>query len=191
MRRFVAVDLETTGVNPYQDYIVEVGLAGESPHTGSYFEEEFSLDFPEEAMSAGAAAVNGWGKRQFAGILIPPAAEELLRTALTDVHIVGKNPNFDESFLRFWWNQHQRNEPVPWHHRMVDVGTLAWGSDCAAKGFNADCFPLPPNVEDVERMTGIMRETVRGRKAKGEYHSALCDARWAYQVFRSIVPKES
>jgi DNA polymerase III epsilon subunit-like protein len=29
MRRFVAVDLETTGLDPVQDFIAEVGLAGE------------------------------------------------------------------------------------------------------------------------------------------------------------------
>jgi hypothetical protein len=65
MRRFVAVDLETTGVDPYADFIVEVGMAGEDYITGRYFEIVFSLSFPEGAMSAGAAAVNGWGKRDF------------------------------------------------------------------------------------------------------------------------------
>jgi hypothetical protein len=40
----------------------------------------------------------------------------------------------------------------------------------------------PPKTDDVERMLGIPRETVDG------FHTALFDARWAYEAFRQIVP---
>jgi len=192
-RRFVAVDLETTGVDPKQDYIIEVGLAGEAPD-GHYFESEFSLPFPEEAMSEGAAAVNGWGKRLFPRLMENGPAIDYLATMLDDVYIVGKNPSFDEAFLRLFlcgdlrsrWSGY--SPKWPWHHRLVDVGCLAWGA-CNAlemQVIKKDKNPLshPPNVEQVETMVGSMRSKV------GEYHTALLDARWAYGIFRSIVPKE-
>lgn len=192
MRRFVAVDLETTGLNPQQDYIAEVGLAGEDYVTGRYFEMAFSLDFPEGAMSAGAAAVNGWGKRAFAPEVEWQWAAAYLTSQLHDVHIVGKNPQFDADFLHVFLQQ-EGLPTRPWHHRLVDVGMLAWGANCASiealrrrkKPGVAPPIPWdqPPNVEKVEEMVRIPREKVDG------FHTALCDARWAYEVFRNIVPK--
>lgn len=187
-RRFVAVDLETTGVDPRQDYIIEVGLAGEGPE-GHYFEYEFSLRFPEGAMSKGAAAVNGWGKRLFPEPLSHVNACDYLVETLRDVHIVGKNPHFDEAFLRQFLRDHSRtniyrgyNPQWPWHHRLVDVGCLAWGADCEARGgTKMPTWDQPPSVEKVEEMTGSMRSK------RGEYHTALLDARWAYGILRSIV----
>lgn len=192
MRRFVAVDLETTGIDAQQHYIAEVGLTGEDYATGNYFELAFSLDFPDGAMTKGAAAVNGWGQRQFAPHVDHYWAVAYLTSQLNDVHIVGKNPHFDESFLRVF--MFERGVTPAWHHRLVDVGGLAWGwynaIHNAKEPHPAEWWKdQPPNVEDVEKMVGIERETVPGFDQK-QYHTALCDARWAYQVFRHIVPKE-
>jgi DNA polymerase III alpha subunit (gram-positive type) len=186
MRRFVAVDLETTGVDPVHDFIVEVGLAGQDYISGKYFETSFSLDFPPRAMTHGAAAVNGWGKRQFAPIVTYDWAAGYLTSQLNDVHIVGKNPWFDEQFLQTFLRENGLDQ-IPWHHRLVDVGCLAWGSYQRDTMFGTDeskaRVDLPPNVEEVERMLGIPRETVDG------FHTALLDARWAYEAFRNIVPE--
>lgn len=187
MRRFVAVDLETTGVDYKQDYICEVGLAGEK-HDGSYFETAFSLDIPDGSMSEGAAKVNGWGQRQFAPIVTQMWAVGFLNEVLDDVHIVGKNPHFDESFLQeFFRDYGKKDYPMqyPWHHRLVDVGCLAWShlKLTNLKGETAPVWLYPPNVEQVERAMNIPRETVDG------FHTALTDARWAYKVFRHLLPK--
>jgi hypothetical protein len=195
MRRFVAVDLETTGVDPNQDYIIEVGMAGEDYITGRYFEMSFALDFPEDAMSEGAAAVNGWGKRDFGPTIDYHLAATYMVSQLNDVHIVGKNPWFDVSFLQNLMLKSgviERNYPqrMPWHHRLVDVGCLAWGSYQRDTMFGTDeskaRILIPPNVEDVERMLGIPREQVQTQN--GLFHTALLDARWAYEAFRNIVP---
>src|SRR3954453_18267507 len=99
MRRFVAVDLETTGVDPYTDLIVEVGMAGEDYITNRYFEMSFALDFPHERMSSGAAAVNGWGKREFGPTVSHEWASAYIVSQLNDVYIVGKIPWLDAAFL--------------------------------------------------------------------------------------------
>lgn len=192
MRRFVSVDLETTGLDPAQDYIAEVGLVGEDYVTGHYFELAFSLAFPDGAMSAGAAAVNGWGRRDFAPEVDWQWAAGYLTSQLNDVHVVGKNPGFDTDFLHFFLKEAGLPGGHPWHHRMVDVGNLAWGYiACEYTKFDIGKSPWtqPPNVEEVEKMIGIKREIVHGSN-EAEYHTALCDARWNYRVFRSIVPKE-
>jgi hypothetical protein len=179
MRRFVAVDLETTGVDPHTDFIVEVGMAGEDYITGRYFEMSFALDFPHERMSEGAAKVNGWGKRQFGPTVDYGWASGYLTSQLNDVHIVGKNPWFDVGFLRHFLRVRggYGPGPMPWYHRLVDVGCLAWG-----RASSSHQFDHPPDVEDCEWITGIQRETVDG------FHTALLDARWAYEAFRTIVP---
>lgn len=181
MRRFVAVDLETTGVNPVEDYVVEVGIAGEKPN-GDYFETEFSVPFPEEAMSEGAAAVNGWGKRPFPKKCISVSwAQGQLQELLDDCHIVGKNPHFDEEFLKY-----SLRVPQSWHHRLVDVGSLAWGCYQELSNMHPQEYSdmlQPPNVDQVAEVMGVARDTVDG------YHTALMDARWAYKVFRKVVPK--
>lgn len=181
MRRFVSVDLETTGVDMEKDYIVEVGLVGEG-FDGAHFEETFSLDFPKEAMTAGAAAINGWGKRQFAPIVTHNYAVGQLQILLHDAHIIGKNPYFDERFLRRLFRDAYDNPTPPWHHRLVDIGSLAWGYHSYAR-VGDSVRQAPPNVDEVAKMLGFPRETVNG------YHTALSDAKWNYQVFRHMIPR--
>lgn len=184
MRRFVSVDLETTGVDPYTDYIVEVGMAGEDYITGRYFEICFSLDFPEGRMTEGAAAVNGWGKRDFGPMVDHGWAASYIMSQLNDVHIVGKNPQFDTDFLRVFLTE-DGVDKVPWHHRLVDIGCLAWGAHCMDYKLDntSPRVLIPPNVGHCERLLGIPRETVN------EFHTALLDARWNYEAFRHLVPK--
>lgn len=194
MRRFVAVDIETTGLKPWEDYIIEVGLAGEDYATKRYFECTFSLPFPLDAMKAEAREVNGWSKRPFPMEVSYDWASAYLVSQLQDAHIVGKNPQFDTDFLKSFLEQCGLPGAVPWHHRLVDVGTLAWGSHASAMGFGPQngnhWYALPPNTDDVEKMVGIPRELMSSfPNLKGMYHTAQFDARWAWQVFRSIVPE--
>lgn len=186
MRRFVSVDLETTGVDPYSDFIIEVGMAGEDYITGKYFEMCFALDFPHERMTEGAAAVNGWGKRPFGPTVAHDWATAYIVSQLNDVHVIGKNPQFDTDFLRVFLSENGLPDQLPWHHRLVDIGCLAWGSYQRDTMFGTDegkpMIVHPPKTDDVERMLGIPRETVDG------FHTALLDARWNYEAFRNIVP---
>ena len=176
MRRFISVDLETSGLDPRRHEIIEVGLVIEE-ESGGLSEVEFSLPFDERRASAEALSINGWGTREFPPVKDPGLAVGMLCEILDGVHIVGKNPQFDTGFLTALFARF--GEEPRWHHRLVDVGMLAWGR------FNAhhDGSPpwqQPPNSELLLEWHGLPADGL---------HSALADARWAYQVFRECVPR--
>lgn len=184
-RLFTAVDVETSGLDPEQHQLIEVGMVIE---TSTGIEEmSFTLDFEYEMADPKALEVNGWGNREFGPTVDPSWAAGFIFDNTKGRHLVGKNPHFDAAFLAHFLLG-GGIEPG-WHHRLVDVGALAWGY------YQANCrvnmrgnWPQPPNVEKVEELVGINRQTVVGEDGK-DYHSALNDARWAYEVFREVVDR--
>lgn len=179
MRPFVAVDVETSGLDPRVHELIEVGLVFEED--AGTEQVTFSLPFEPELASVDALRINGWDRRgsrtEFPDRMESVAAAELLHERLHDVHLVGKNPTFDAAFLAAFIDS-EIGAPPPWHHRLVDVGALAWGWYCAGP----EKWTQPPNVAKVAEMMGIpIYDEVR--------HTALGDAAWAYRVFRTIVPQ--
>lgn len=174
MRKFVAVDVETSGLNPEVYELIEVGLV--IPDRGEF---EFSVPFDESRASLKALEVNGWGKRQFAPQVDPVYLCGFLQSVLNDVHLVGKNPSFDAGFLWAFIRKHSPfpADSPPWHHRLVDVGCLAWGWDCSRE---IPPWSQPPNVSKVAEMMDIPLPS-------DEAHTALGDARWACKVFSRIM----
>lgn len=146
------------------------------------FFETFSLPFPEGLMTEEARAINGWGQRRFPQQKDPAWAVGWLQEVLRDAHIVGKNPSFDVEFLKALFAQFGV-EPT-WHHRLVDVGPLAWGYYNRGHSEDYDDGPQlqPPNVDEVGELLFMPRETHEG------FHTALSDAQWAWRVFRKVVP---
>jgi oligoribonuclease (3'-5' exoribonuclease) len=186
MRRLVAVDIETSGLEVVTHQVLEIGCAWTNEDDTM---QVYACSLPFSKMSFNgvpnwtqeALEVNGWGKREFAPQVSPCQAVSTLRRLLDDAHIVGKSPQFDEKFLRVLFER--EHIMPPWHHRLVDVGPLAWGwYNTERVRLGGPSWDLPPSVSKVEEWTGIKRETVGG------YHTALNDAVWAYRVFRSIVP---
>lgn len=175
MRRFIAVDLETSGLDPERHEIIEVGVVGQGRVLES-LREEFSLPFDEQRADPRALEINGYGYREFAPEASPAYVAGWLSWALYDAHIVGKNPSFDAGFLKALLERHGR-KPT-WHHRLVDVGALAWGHYNARHPDNP--WPQPPNVDKVADLLGIPNEGL---------HTALGDAEWAWRVFRHVVPE--
>jgi hypothetical protein len=123
MRRFVAVDLETTGVDPYADFIARGRYGGGGLHHGAVLRDRVLAQLPRGRHDrAGAAAVNGWGKRDFGPKVSYDWAAAYITSQLNDVFIVGKVPWFDASFLESFLNENGLEPVMPWHHRLVDVG---------------------------------------------------------------------
>ena len=193
MRRLVAVDVETTGLDPVKHELIEVGLVfrtGQDPSDADAptREESFSLAFDVEAADPKALEVNGYGKRNFARLVNPVYAAGFLRSILDDAHLVGKNPQFDGAFLAaFIAKAGPHTKTPPWHHRMVDVGTLAWGwyNGVELGGRNEDpltedFWDTPPNVEQTAKLLGVPLP-------EGDAHTALGDARWAFKAMEKVV----
>lgn len=173
MGHLVAVDLETSGLDPNVHEIIEVGLVWQGTHKDRLFQREFTLEFDESKADPAALEINGWGKREFGPTVDEKWAVEFLAELLDDAHLVGKNPaSFDAQFLRAFFKKHGwtfGDKPM-WHHRMVDIGNVVMGR-----------FRLlePPNTAAVEDITGI-------RIPENKRHSALADARWAWDVLHYL-----
>lgn len=182
MGHLVAVDLETSGLDPEVHEIIEVGLVY-MQHVDDIEivqEVEFSLPFDVKQANPEALQINGWSPsspnhRAFPEFLSTDEACKFLAELLDDAHLIGKNPgSFDSLFLKEFFKRHtgwKYGVKPMWHHRMVDVGTLTMGR-----------FRLedPPNTETVERATGI-------KIPEGQRHTALADAKWAWDVFHYLV----
>jgi DNA polymerase III epsilon subunit-like protein len=180
MRSFIAVDVETSGLDPERHDIVEfalVKLVDGTPNTMAG-----SLPITPELADPQAMEVNGYGLRELALLLDPNAAAGIIAGATEYCHLVGKNPSFDAAFLR---RLLERWGYTPkWHHRMVDVGALAWGwwQGQIYEGWDRPEWSYPPNTDEVAKIVGIPRETVNG------FHTAPLDAEWAWQVFAEVCP---
>lgn len=174
MGHLVAVDLETSGLDPTYHEIIEVGVVWEMPgrlgREGHVATHELVLQFDESKADPKALEVNGWGKREFGPTVDPQWARGFLEELLNDAHVVGKNPNFDLAFLEQFLREPGVKWEKPWHHRAVDIGAVCMGR-----------FRLldPPNTEAVESLTGI-------RIPENKRHSALADAQWAWDVLQWV-----
>jgi oligoribonuclease (3'-5' exoribonuclease) len=173
----VAVDLETSGLDPTYHEIIEVGVVWGMPgHLGREgsvtARNEFTLEFDESKASPKALEVNGWGKREFGSTVDKQWAREFLMELLNDAHVVGKNPIFDLAFLEQFLREPGVEWEKPWHHRTVDVGALCMGR-----------FRLldPPNTAAVESLTGI-------RIPENKRHSALDPVPWPPLVPGTDIP---
>lgn len=167
MGHLVAVDLETSGLDPNVHEIIEVGLVWVKEYEDRQLiqQMEMVLPFDESRADPKALEINGWGKREFGPTVDPAWARDFMVGVLSDAHLVGKNPaSFDARFLERFLNN------APWHHRMVDVGAVCMGR-----------FRLlePPKTAEVEELTGI-------RIPENKRHSALADARWAWDVLHWV-----
>lgn len=164
------LDIETTGLNPYEHEVLEVAYILEWPN-GSIATTHFSLPISERNADQRALDVNGYWRRRdelMAIELAPKAAAAKLQRELGDCLIVGANPAFDTAFLRQFIWQTEYAEPT-WYYRSLDINTLAAG---VAK------FSLPLSTGEVAE---LFNEPL-GEKQ----HTALEDACWNRRAYKAI-----
>lgn len=190
MTKFISLDLETSGLNPHDHDILEVAMVGDEGST------TFSLPYDPTRSSEEALKINRYLER-FEDNTLPPIyteehAVEVMTEWLNDAFIVGKNPSFDVGFVAVYFEEF--NVDRVWHHRLVDVGSLAWGWLNAREGsmeFGTGLgmhLGAPMNTEH----TAWFMYELHGIEPPGEkQHTALADAEWCWKVFRTIVPKET
>lgn len=188
----VFVDVETTGVDPATDEVIEVamvGLAGESV--------TFSLAFDETTANPKALEINGWGSRPF-----PPqrtawyAADQILGwfgwepddepdhrdnpvTWSRDrkVGFVGKHAHFDAAFLTSFLKRAGAPEVAPWTKYVYDLPSLA----CGRLGIS----PTICSSGALERHFSLYPQ--RTHRDDGDpYHTALADAEWNRDLYLAL-----
>lgn len=119
MTKYVYLDIETTGLNPERNDIVEIAWAVDDYLVRSIRPPHRLFNAAPEALE-----INKYHERFLSDKTTWASTEDIadLYTDLTDATIVGANPTFDVSFLRRLFGG-----DTPWHHRLLDVEAYAHG----------------------------------------------------------------
>lgn len=135
----IVVDVETTGLTPYEHGVCSIGAVVLEPsgwHHGEVFYRE-CRPRPEATVDPAALAVNGFTREDLADADKPPegrAVQDFLKWAMrttTDHTLAGHNPRFDLDFLRAALEcgddrSPYYNWPLGW--RIVDLHTLVYAA---------------------------------------------------------------
>lgn len=165
------LDIETSGLNPFWHDVLEVAYVREFGD-GSTRETHFSLPIDMDRASEDALRVNRYHARKAELAAIQTNAQracQRMLVELEDCTIVGANPAFDATFLRFLIWQNRLIEPT-WYYRLIDLNTLGTG------------WAKHPNILRTEALAEEF-----GVPIPEGYHSALVDARWNREVYHAIL----
>lgn len=172
MKDLVFVDVETTGLSPTEDSILQVA-AIRTDHTGKTVKASLNLKVkPTTPVHPKAAEVNGYTEAGWVDAAEPSVAAEqlaaLAQGAEFAAHCVWFDHGFCEALLK------RQNQRIPWGRRLVDTQTLAhllW--------------------ENNENMGGTSLQACIGALGgeRGPVHDAFEDAEWARKVYVWAVEK--
>lgn len=95
---FVALDVETTGLNPAEDKIIEIGMA--KVIDGELVERYTALLNPKRDIGARIAALTGITQEMLADKPVIADLMEQILSFIGDYPILGHNVSFDYSFLK-------------------------------------------------------------------------------------------
>lgn len=164
MKEWVAVDIETSGLDPNYHEVIEVGLAHWNGSTWA-----MSVPFDETKADSKALEINGWGVREFAPLVSPDELLNTLSTVFwhTDTLLVASPAHFDVGFLEAFCRKH--GAFPPWGHRsIIDLKSYA----CARFGVVNDL-----KNSEISRMLNIEDTSD---------HTALGDAKWTRNLFAAL-----
>ena len=206
MSRLIALDTETTGLDPRLEDVFEI--AAVDLDTGD--EHVWTIEPSPtviEAMHPKAAEVNHYHERTAAPDWIWDAPrdgtrEDVLgvlngvRHVLDGAHVVGAVPDFDIRHLAAMFER-RGVDPPRTHYHLIDVEVMAVGwiacrrQAQAARGHDAtvaaidDVLTLPYKSDDLAEFCGIEPPS------DDERHTALGDARWVARWYRKLTGEVS
>lgn len=164
------IDVETTGLDPEIDEIIEIAVVRTDAGATRESEVFHTLVLPEKPVRPEIAAINGydadrWAKEAW------PLAEVLgpVFVLLEGTCLAGQNPDFDWRFLEQAARRAGKPLPKLGSYRKIDVSVLAWP---------LVLIGLLPSVS-LDSATAFLR-------IRGEPHRALSDVRRTIQVYRLL-----
>lgn len=166
MKDLVFVDVETTGLSPQEDSILQVAVI-RTDHTGENVKATLNIKVkPTTPVHPQAAAVNGYTPQAWEDATDPSVAAEQLTAMCQGAEFAAHCVWFDQGFCEALLKRH--GYKIPWGRRLVDTQTLAhlmWESygDMGGTSLQACISAL-----------GGTRGTV---------HDAYDDAEWARKVY--------
>src|SRR5579859_2419223 len=155
----VALDLETTGLNPATDTIIEIGAV--RAQDGQIIDTYRELINPERPIPPRVTAITGIRQEDVASAPRLPEAIPVLKRFVADAPIVGHNINFDLDFLR--------HNGAPFPNPTIDTYELA-----------SALLPTAPRYN----LNALMQQL--GLTVEGDYHSALTDCKATAQVYAAL-----
>lgn len=198
MTAIIALDTETTGLDPDTEDVFEVAMIDLDTDREQVV---CLMPRPEvvEAMHPKAAEVNRYHERRAAGELrfvAPDVGMETIREMLDGAHIIGAVPDFDTRFLTALFGRRFAAlvDTPRWHYHLIDIEAMAVGwlhgrSHEASEQFKARTplltatrpdIDLPWRSDDLSRACGIEPPS------DAERHTALGDARWVARWYRAL-----
>ena len=194
MTRLVALDTETTGLDPDTEDVFEVAAVD----LASGHEDVWRVPPRDEvvaAMHPKAAEVNQYHYRTSVAGWVWDDVDDALDDIflwLDGAHIVGAVPDFDARHLASLFRRFGM-EPPRWHYHLIDVEAMAvgWLHGCAAgisRESGDEVVGVAPSVvddlpwrsDDLSRWCGVEPPS------DDERHTALGDARWVARLYRHL-----
>jgi DNA polymerase III epsilon subunit-like protein len=165
MKDWVAVDIETTGLDPLRHGVCEIALVGSDGADTSMFLPITGIEIDEVAME-----MNRYRERSDVLSVCNPGfvAASMESWIKPDTMVVCSPSFFDIGFLQAWYSRIGRD--VPWRHRnVIDLKSYA----CGKWGTLA-----PLKNEFIGHVLGIEDTSD---------HTALADARWTAEMFKALI----
>lgn len=183
MSRIVALDTETTGLDPACEQVFEVATIDlDTGHENVWHFEPWAEVV--SAMHPKAVEVNRYHDRTGAPDWVWHDEEFALGHLyfqLAGAHLLGAVPDFDARHLTALYRRFG-HEPPRWHYHLIDVETLAVGYLLGSSAGHTDAGmpPLPWKSDDLSRAVGVEPPSGDDR------HTALADARWVRDLYLHI-----
>ena len=162
LQDYVCIDLETTGLNPKRDRIIEIGAV--KVRDGKVVETFQQLIDPKQQLEERVEELTGISSKELEG---QPTIQEVLpalQEFLGEDVLLGHRVLFDYSFLKRTFT----NEKIPFERKGIDTLKLArqFVTDCESKKLESLC-----------KHYGI----------KQQAHRALSDAQATVELYQKLV----
>ena len=183
MSKLIALDTETTGLDPDTEDVFEIATIDLADGNESVWHIEPRQEVVE-SMHPKAAEVNRYHERIAEprwGWADPHEALDYVHAALDGAHIIGAVPDFDTRHLTSLYRRFDMTPPR-WHYHLIDIEAMAVGWLHGRPDPNGLTAPidLPWRSDELSRACGVKPPS------EEERHTAIGDARWVARWYRSL-----
>lgn len=135
IQNFICIDLETTGLNPKRDRIIEIGAV--KVRNGQIVETFQQLIDPRQQLEERVEILTGISSKELEGNPTIQEVLPMLKEFLGEDVLLGHRVLFDYSFLKRTFT----NEKIPFERKGIDTLKLArqFVTDCESKKLESLC----------------------------------------------------
>lgn len=172
MTDILFVDVETTGLNPGSDSILQIGAIRTDP-SGQTIKATLNMKVkPTTPVDPRAAAVNGYTPQAWEDAIEAATAASQLAAFAAGTEFAAHCVWFDSAFCEALLKNNGHR--IPWGRRLVDTQTLAHLMRAENPGMSGTSLQACIGVLGGER---------------GQVHDAMEDAEWARRVYAWAMSK--